>query len=159
MRLPLLLTCFLPLLCFSQQLQCYHCINRLTTADITKDERNALKTALFARFNIPPSSEYCADGGNDVLFRTVQKEVCPVINDTCIRIVSEGDENKKLVLRGCQSTLVKSGFDLVTNYSCRHNSDTTTSSECVTTCQQPLCNISHGLELIPLLIILSFLVF
>lgn len=91
MRLPLLLTCFLPLLCFSQQLQCYHCINRLTTADITKDERNALKTALFARFNIPPSSEYCADGGNDVLFRTVQKEVCPVINDTCIRIVSEGE--------------------------------------------------------------------
>ncbi|EFO91602.1 hypothetical protein CRE_11899 [Caenorhabditis remanei] len=161
MRLLRLLILFFissPLLCFSQHLQCYHCINRLVTSDITKEERNALKMALFARFNIPPSNEYCADGGSDILFRTVSREICQGMNDTCVRIISEGDEKKKLVIRGCQSTLVKAGYDLVTNYSCHRYTDTT-SSECITTCQQPLCNISHGSALIPLLIILSLIVF
>ncbi|UMM19017.1 hypothetical protein L5515_014817 [Caenorhabditis briggsae] len=125
---------------------------------MTTDERNALKTALFTRFNIPPSNEYCQVGGSDLQFRIVPKEICPKINDTCVRITSEGDENQKLVLRGCQSTLVKAGYDLVTNYSCHRNSDaSSSSSECVTTCQEPLCNTSHGPQLIPLLIALSYL--
>uniref|UniRef100_A0A8R1HL36 Protein sleepless n=1 Tax=Caenorhabditis japonica TaxID=281687 RepID=A0A8R1HL36_CAEJA len=139
-----------------QHLQCYHCINRISTGDITKQEQNALKSALFARFNIPPSNEYCADGGDGVLFKTVPKELCMGVNDTCVRIYLHGDATKKLVLRGCQSTLHKSTFDLVTNYSCGQTS--ISSSECITTCQEPLCNTSHARNyLIPLTILLGTL--
>ncbi|EGT40837.1 hypothetical protein CAEBREN_08170 [Caenorhabditis brenneri] len=157
MRL-LLLFILLPFLCSSQKLLCYHCISQLASSDITVAERNALKMALFARFNIPPSSEYCAytEGGNDILFKSVAQEECPVINDSCVRIISEGDENRKLVLRGCQSTLMKPGFDLITNYSCHRSNSDTTSSECVTTCQEQLCNNSHGFNLI--LVILGYLI-
>lgn len=151
LRLPLFLISFLPLLCYSQQLQCFNCINRLQSNEITQRERNALRSVLNDRFNIPPSNEYCADGGGEYLFRTVERKKCDGINDTCVRIITEGDENRKLVIRGCQSALVKNGYDLITNFSCHSDSS---SSECVTTCQTHLCNNSHGFSLIPLLIML-----
>ncbi|CAB3411050.1 unnamed protein product [Caenorhabditis bovis] len=139
--LKLLLLLFIfsnPIISQDNPLTCYHCISRLDINIINKTERNALKTALFTRYNVPPTSDYCGVGGTDVMFTSSELQNC-TNGDVCVKIISsapmDSDQHLELVIRGCKSKLFKPGFELSEESNCSNDG-----TSCIAICDQPLCN-------------------